>query len=125
MAEKTTRGNLQTQLCSLIVPQEILECFEVTLVQQRATDITIELLEKESNIPLEVKGKQVVLNGYMNPLELQCFPIQAKSCYLRLIRRRWKEKETQGNVSYHNQYDFAAPGTKATKSFGAFLKEHL
>ena len=108
----------------LILPLDILKYFEVTGVEEREEDITITLIEKSENFPI-IEGKSIVLNGYMNPLELLHYPIQGKSCYLRLIRRRWKGEGTDGKPSYYNTYDFAAEGTKATKTFGAFLKENL
>lgn len=109
----------------LIVPSDILKYFEVTDIKEREEDITITLTEKSDNLPVNSKGKLLVLNGYMNPLELLHYPIQCKSCYLCLIRRRWKEQGTDGKQSYFNDYDFAAPGTKVTKAFGAFLKENF
>ena len=108
----------------LLIPAEILEHFEISGLTERETDITVVLTEKASNIPVVLHGKEVVLNGFLNKLELQGFPIQAKSFYLQLIRRRWKEQGSS-EASYHNEYDFAAAGTKATKAFGAFLKDNF
>ena len=117
-------SSLQSQLYGLLIPQEILDHFEITSVIEREQDVTIELTEKPERIPKQLQGKQAVSNGYINQLELQSFPIQAKSCYLRLLRRRWKERGANEGT-YYNEYDFAAEGTKATKAFGAFLKEYL
>lgn len=111
-------------LYQLLIPAEILPYFEISKLEERAGDITITLTEKEDQIPPYLQGKEAVLNGFMNKLELQGFPIQGKAFYMQLIRRRWKEKG-KNDSSYHNEYDFAAPGTKATKAFGAFLKEFL
>ena len=109
----------------LIIPSDILKFFEVSDVKEREEDITITLIEKADNLPINSTGKALVLNGYMNPLELLHYPIQGKSFYLHLIRRRWKEQGSDGKPSYFNEYDFAAEGTKSTKTFGAFLKENL
>lgn len=109
----------------LIIPSEILNFFEVTDVKETLESITIILKEKTDHLPVTSAVKPLVLNGYMNPLELLHYPIQGKSCYLRLLRRRWKEEGTAGKPSYFNEHDFAAQGTKATKTFGAFLKENL
>lgn len=125
MEEKLPSNHLQTELNSLLVPEEILKDFEITRVFQRTSEITIELTEQPDKIPEGLKGKEPVLDGYMSVLELQSYPIQGKSCYLKLKRRRWKEKGTDGKQSYWNDYSFAAEGTKATKAFGAFLKEYL
>lgn len=125
MKETSPSDQLQAQLYSLVVPKEILEYFEVISVTERENDVTIELVEKAGNIPKGLCIEDGVLNGYLNQLELQSFPIQARSCYLKLIRRRWKKKDSDGTQSYYNEYDFAAAGTKSTKAFGAFLKENF
>ena len=117
------KEDLQSYLYSLLIPKEILLSFEIENIKEREEIIEIELTEKEL-IPLELVGKQAVLNGYMNPIELQSYPIQGKSCYLKLKRRRWKVQGTKDSTNCHNEYDFAAEGTKATKMFGAFLKEN-
>ena len=125
MKETSPSDDIQAQLYSLVIPQEILEHFEVTSVTERENAVTIVLIEKVSNIHKNISSSEAVLNGYMNQLELQSFPIQAKSCYLQLLRRRWKKKGSDGTQSYYNEYDFAASGTKSTKAFGAFLKENF
>lgn len=117
------KEDLQKQLYDLLIPQEILESFEIDTIKKSEELVEIELVEKEI-IPASLIGKQAVLNGYMNPIELQSFPVQGRKCYLKLKRRRWKVQGTTDSTSCHNQYDFAAEGTKATKMFGVFLKEN-
>lgn len=117
------KEELNNQLYSLLIPKEILESFTIEQIKESEELIEISLLEKEL-IPAELTGKQAVLNGYMNPIELHSYPIQGKTCYLKLKRRRWKLKGTSNSSNCHNEYDFAAEGTKATKQFGAFLKEN-
>jgi hypothetical protein len=70
--------------------------FELTSIADQSANITLYLTEKPDLIPEKLKGKEPVLNGYLNELELQTYPIQGKSCYLKLRRRRWKEKGTDG-----------------------------
>lgn len=111
-------------LYRLLIPAEILEHFEISGLTEREADITVTLTEKADIVPAALRGKEVVLNGFLNKLELQGFPIQAKPFYLQLVRRRWKEQGSS-EASYHNEYDFAAAGTKATKAFGAFLKDNF
>ena len=60
-------------------------------------------------------------NGFMNPIELQTFPTKGKEVFLLLKRRHWKIKGS--NENYFNTYNFHELGMKATKEFGAFLKE--
>jgi hypothetical protein len=119
--ESTDQRSIQSHLHSLLVPQEILNSFEITSIEEKTEDLFIYLLEKNSCLPAQVSD--LVQNGYMNPVELNSFPIVGKRCYLRLIRRKWKARGSDDSSSYTNTYDFALEGTKATKLFGSFLKE--
>jgi len=106
------------------VPQYILEHFEFESYEDLPNIIKVHVVEKNDaeHIPKEIfsEGK-AVLDGYMNVLELQSFPTLGKEVFIYLKRRRWKLRgTTQG---YHNTYEFTLEGMKATKEFGAFLKE--
>jgi hypothetical protein len=117
------KEEIEAQVFRLLIPQEILFSFEIENIKESEETVEIELIEKEF-IPKELEGKQAVLNGYMNPMELQSYPIQGRKCYLKLKRRRWKVRGTTDSTNCPNEYYFAAEGTKATKMFGAFLKEN-
>lgn len=123
--ESQDLNSIQSHLFSLIVPSEILISFEITSVTEKEEHIFIYLDEKESCKPQN--EYDLVLNGFFNPLELNSFPITGKQCFLILKRRKWKKRGTKGDISHENgfsnQYDYAIEGTKATKDFGAFLKE--
>jgi hypothetical protein len=113
---------IEKQLCSLLIPNEILIDFDVQKIEDTATFLIIELVEKKESISKFQSNEDLVSNGFMNPLELQHFPMNGKKCILRLIRRRWKDKgSTSGN--YFNTYSYGVTGIKVTPSFGAFLKE--
>jgi len=118
------RKGIEEHILRLLVPQEILECFELNQIIENDTELLFDLIEKESCVPKELAGKEVVLNGYMNVTTLQSFPQNGKQCYIHLRRRRWKEKGSPDNKAYNNEYEFTAAGTMATKSFGAFLKRN-
>jgi hypothetical protein len=113
--------SIQSHLYSLLVPQEILNSFEITSIEEKEEDLFIHLLEKLSCIP--DTSLDLVQNGFMNAVELNSFPLSGKRCFLRLTRRKWKAIGSEVSSSYTNTYDFTLEGTKATKSFGSFLKE--
>lgn len=115
------QSSIQSHLYSLLVPEAILKSFDITSVEEKEEDLFIFLTEKDCCLPSE--PADLVQNGYMNPLELNSFPIAGKRCFLNLTRRKWKIRGSSGSSSYTNQYDFALEGTKATKDFGSFLKE--
>ena len=120
----TNPSTIQSHLLSILVPADILEHFEINQVIENTSELMIELTEKESRVPEELKGKEVSLDGYMNATTLQHYPQMGKNYYIHLKRRRWKEKSIVSGKSYHNEYAFTATGTMATKSFGAFLKRN-
>jgi hypothetical protein len=119
--KSTNQSSIQSHLYSLLVPQEILNSFEITSIEEKAEDLFICLLEKDTCTPSQ--DIDLVQNGFTNPVELNSFPIVGKRCFLRLTRRKWKARGSDGSASLTNTYDFALEGTKATKLFGSFLKE--
>jgi hypothetical protein len=116
--------DLNKELLKLIAPNVITENFTLIEIVENANTITLYFEEKEDKIPEELQGKDVVLDGYLNTLELQTFPLKDKTVYIAIRRRRWKEKG-KNEKSYNNTYDFHYDGMKTTKEFGAFLKEEL
>lgn len=112
------------ELIALIVPEEILEHFEYVSYEDNTFNYIIHLVEKKDvmHIPKEIlRSGKAVLDGYMNPLELQTFPLKGKEVFLKLKRRRWKIKGT--TKGYSNTYIFNEKGIKATREFGSFLKD--
>lgn len=103
-----------------ILPKHWLESFDIAGISELEKEWQIRLIEKGHLIPEKLKGKEAVQNGYMNPVEIEDYPLRGKTTYLKFIRRRWKERG--GKDSFANEYDFHPEGMKATKEFGAFLK---
>jgi hypothetical protein len=118
------RRGIDEHVLQLLIPQEILECFELNQIVENESEVLFDLGEKEKCVPHELRGETAVLNGYLNATTLQSFSQKGKRCYIHLLRRRWKEKGILDNKSYNNEYEFTAAGTMATKSFGAFLKRN-
>ncbi len=109
------------QAMKMFVPQEYLNNFEANYIEERPDEWIIELVEKENRIPDVLKGKDVVLDGYCNEIDILTHAFSLKKIYLRLIRRRWKERG--GSKAYSNEYDLHIPGMKTTREFRDFLKE--
>ena len=116
--------DLYKELLKLIAPDVITENFTLIEIAENATTITLYFEEKEDRIPDELKDKDVVLDGYLNTLGLQTFPLKDKTVYIAIRRRRWKEKG-KNEKSYSNTYELHYDGMKTTKEFGVFLKEEL
>jgi hypothetical protein len=108
------------QLIKVFVPEEYLTNFEPQHISNKPDCWMIELIEKEDKIPEALKDKEVVSDGYLNPVDILTHAFSLKKIYLRFYRRRWKEKgTTQG---YFNHYELYKD-MKTTREFRDFLKE--
>lgn len=115
------QSSINEEVLKILVPEEYLRDFEPNSVENNPQEWIIELIEKEDRIPKALAGKEVVLDGYNNEIAILTHAFSLKKIYLRLIRRRWKEKGT--NKHYSNEYNLHIPGMKTTKEFRDFLKE--
>lgn len=109
------------QVLRIFVPREYLNDFAINHIEELPDEWVIELVEKEDRIPEALKDKEAVLDGYCNEVDILTHAFSLKKIYLRLIRRRWKEKGS--NKAYNNEYDLHIPGMKTTREFRDFLKE--
>src|SRR5208283_1933338 len=108
------------QILRMLVPDNLVECFDIKQIKENKEDWVMELEEKEQLVPKELQGKEAELNEFCNPIEIQSFPVKGKAFYIKIIRRKWKEKGKE--TGYSNEYDLHYKGMKATKEFGDFLK---
>jgi hypothetical protein len=113
--------NFNDEVLKILIPEEYLKDFEPNSVEDKPTEWVIELIEKEDRIPRALAGKEAVLDGYNNEIDILTHAFSLKKIYLRLIRRRWKGKGTTKH--YSNEYDLHIPGMKTTREFRDFLKE--
>ncbi len=119
--EKGSQDELFSSITSILVPEEYLNNFEVSEVENKPSEWVITLREKEDRIPQELSSKAAVLDGYCNPVSILTHAFSLKKIYLNIYRRRWKEPGS--DTHYSNTYDLHLPGMKTSKEFGAFLKE--
>lgn len=102
------------------LPEEYKENFYVEDFLEIKDGYKLIIYEKEEKIPDKLMNKDVVLNGFCNPIELIDHPTKSKLMYLEFHRRRWKEAGKKESIS--NTYDLHPNGCKLTKGFGSFLK---
>lgn len=122
MKEKKQISNTAlNDFISMIIPEDIIDSFNIDKVENKKNEWNVYLVEKENLVPKEIRNMDWVLNGFMNQIELTAFPAKGKPVYLRIKRRRWKMRGE--NKSYFNEYELNQEGVKTTKEFGFFLKE--
>ena len=106
-------------LISMVLPEGILDYFEITSFSKSEDGFKIHLAEK--NIPPEeFAADKLTSKGFFDEITVQDFPIRNLASYLHIKRRRWVNERT-GDVVYRN-WNMVAKGTRMTQEFAAFLK---
>ena len=104
----------------MFLPEYIRENFEVEKLEKIEEGYKLTAKERIEKIPESLEGKNVVLNGFLDPIILFDHPFKGELMHLEVFRRRWKEAGTTEGV--FNSYDLNPKGCKLTKGFGDFLK---
>lgn len=104
----------------LILPEGLLDYFEVSSVDSSNERYSIYLVEKNL-MPGEFTGLQLESNGFYNEITVKDFPLRGKACFLHIKRRRWLDKQKGKTVS--RDWNLLAKGTRLTQEFADFLKE--
>jgi hypothetical protein len=115
------QNNLEEEVLKILIPEEYLNDFEVNSVENKPEEWVIELVEKVDRIPSGLAGKDAVLDGYCNEVDILTHAFSLKKIYLRMYRRKWKERGDTKH--YFNTYNLYISGMKTTKEFRDFLKE--
>ena len=103
----------------LLLPDGVLDYFEISSVNKTQTETSIYLQEKNI-IPEEYAGRRLESKGFYEDSKVQDFPLRGKAVYLVVRRRRWVDKDTGDTVIRH--WELVAKGTRMTQEFATFLK---
>lgn len=110
---------MDTSALELILPDGMLDYFDVTSFNRSANDYSIHLAERNLS-PAEFAGQKLSSKGFLDEITISDFPIRGKACYLKVRRRRWLNEGTGKIVS--RDWELVAKGTRMTREFAAFLK---
>ena len=121
--EPKSISDINQTLIGMFVPSNILADFEVWDIYGKQGNWIIELREKEEKIPNELlsKTREIVLDGFCNPVDMLSFGFSLGPVYLRIYRRRWKKSNEDAHFT--NEYDLHLKGYKLVPELGIFLKE--
>ncbi|MCH2085532.1 MAG: hypothetical protein MK226_24330 [Saprospiraceae bacterium] len=103
----------------LILPEGMLDYFEVTSVDCLEDRYSIYLLEKNL-LSGEFEGLSLESKGFYDQITVKDFPLRGKACYLHVKRRRWLDKSSSRTIS--RDWKLLANGTRLTREFADFLK---
>jgi hypothetical protein len=109
----------QTSLMSLVLPEGILDYFELTDFIKSEFGFKIYLVEKNAP-PIEFASDKLTSKGFFDEITIQDYPIRGKPSYLYIKRRRWINERTRGIV--YRDWNMVAKGTRMTQEFASFLK---
>ena len=106
-------------LVQLILPEGILEYFELTNVAQIETGLHI-YLEEKNIVPSGYETKRLESKGFLPETSIQDFPIRGHKVALCIKRRRWEVLEDGEIIT--RDWQLVRKGARMTTEFGTFLK---
>jgi len=106
-------------LVRLLLPEGILEYFELTNVAQTPVGLNI-YLEEKNIVPADYENRRLESKGFLPETSIQDFPIRGHKVTLCIKRRRWEVKETGAIIT--RDWNLVRKGARMTTEFGTFLK---
>ena len=109
-------------LARFILPEDILENFDIIGIQQLGDALHIRL-DEQVLLPEGYSAESISSNGFLPESQVYDFPIRDRKVVLHIRRRRWLENDTGKSIS--RELTLTSKGTRYTISFASFLKEVL
>lgn len=106
-------------LITLLLPEGILDYFELVNVSKGAEGLTIHLEEKNV-VPSEYQKETVESKGFLPEISIQDFPIRGQKVALCVKRRRWEVKSSGAIIT--RDWNLVQKGARMTTEFATFLK---
>lgn len=117
---------METTIISYILPKGLLEHFTVTTLYElcniNGKEHYFEISLEENNRILneEIDISQYESKGFTE-ITIQDFPIRGKAVFLKIKRRRWRNKINPSTI-IRNDFSFVAEGSGFTQELSDFLK---
>jgi len=111
--------SIYKELVELLLPEDILNHFDVTDFKKEGIELRIYLEEK--NIPPEeYKDQHIRASGFANEVKIKDFPLRSKLVTLHIKRRRWLLVDENRKIT--RDLSLNTPGTRLSQEFSDFLK---
>jgi hypothetical protein len=119
--KKQPKSDVLFELSRMMVPRDLLAFFDIVEVKELHSEWQVTLHEKDHLIPEKLScAKDVVLDGFCNPLTVLSHGFSTKPVYLVIKRRRWKLSGQDEHFS--NQYVVSEDSAKVAPDMAGFLK---
>ena len=105
----------------LILPTDLLACFDIVKIENGSETMTIYL--DEQNLPplsSSTLAHSLESKGFLPAIEIRDFPIRDNKVTLYVRRRKWIDRTTHQIIC--NTLELTANGTRHSKEFASFLK---
>jgi hypothetical protein len=89
-------------------------------VEEKTEHWLIDFVER-NELPNGLNFNDYETKDFTAPKIIQDFPLRGRGVYLRIKRRRWRDKQTGSIIQ--RDYSFIAEGSKFTKELSDFLKD--
>lgn len=110
--------NPYIELAECLLPEEIVEYFDVVKVSKTAETLDVTLEERDNGVDGYTPG-QLRPNGFHAESIVRDYPVRGRKMSFHIRRRRWIEIETGKSVS--RRWYLVAEGTRLSKEFAAFF----
>ena len=112
----------QTKLLRAILPDVLIDNFDVVSFDKTDSRFDIYLDEKKVQMREDKKYGNVISYGFGDYHVIQDFPIRGRATYLHVRKRKWLDKDTGEIFSY--EWDLSEfDETRLNAEFVSFLKE--
>lgn len=111
--------NPYIELAECLLPEEMVEYFEVVKVDKTKETLDVTLEERDNGVEGYAVG-QLRSNGFYEESIIRDYPVRGRKMSFHVKRRRWVDNETGKSVS--RRWDLVSEGTRFSKEFAAFLK---
>lgn len=113
--------NIYKMVVSYVLPEKILDWFDVTDIQKTGSDAetTLHIHLSENAIKPEYVG-ELSPNGFTREAVYEDFPIRGSKVLLHVKRRRWLNERDENVMT---DYNLIQQGTRCSTEFAFFLKQ--
>lgn len=108
------------ELLKLLLPDYLVEYFDVTNFEKKGEELHL-FFEEKNLFPAEFGSVKHSSKGFFDEIIIQDFPIRGLHAFLHIKRRRWLNHQN-GKVEFRN-WNLLSKGTRMTSEFASFLKE--
>jgi len=116
---------MEIGIISHFLPAGLLEHFSITNVSElcnvKEKKHFIEISLEENNKILKDVDSSLYESKGFTEITIQDFPIRGKAVFLKIKRRRWRQKDNH-RVVIRNDFSFVAEGSGFTRELSDFLK---